>query len=160
VPFRHPDRSADLSTRIEFEVRERLEEALDYVCLDALVRDRKARGLPPPAADNPADRRAYGDNVLALLDRLSRELAAEVSPEDRRRTRAVETTADEQARGIAIQVALARRLPDYWQRFDAISTRFLAEISSTREGERDGAAPDDASGGESRSLFGRLFGRG
>jgi hypothetical protein len=160
VPFRHPDRSADLSARIEFEVRERLEEVLDYVCLDALVRDRKARGLPPPAADNPADRRAYSDNVLALLDRLSRELTAEMSPEERRRTGAAEATGDEQARGIALQVALARRLPDYWQRFDAISTRFLAEIPAARDGERGGAAPDGASGGESRGLLGRLFGRG
>jgi hypothetical protein len=160
VPFRHPDRSADLSARIEFEVRERLEEALDYVCLDALVRDRKARGLPPPTADNPADRRAYGDNVLALLDRLGRELAAELSPEERPRTGVAEVTGDEQARGIAVQVALARRLPDYWQRFDAISTRFLAEIPAAREGERGSAGPDGASGGESRGLLGRLFGRG
>ena len=52
MPFRHPDRSHDLATRIEFEVRERLEEAIDYVCLEALVRQRRARGLPPPAAEN------------------------------------------------------------------------------------------------------------
>jgi hypothetical protein len=160
MPFRHPDRSADLSTRIEYEVRERLEEALDYVCLDALVRDRKARGLPPPAADNPADRRAYGDNLLALLDRLSQALAAELSPEERRRTGAAEANGDEQARGIALQIALARRLPDYWQRFDAISMRFLAEVPAARDGERDGVAPDTASSGESRGLLGRLFGRG
>jgi hypothetical protein len=156
VPFRHPDRSADLRARIEFEVRERLEEALDYICLDALVRDRKARGLPPPAADNPADRRAYGDNVLALLDRLGRELAADLSPEERRRVDTAEAIGDEQARGLAMQVALARRLPDYWQRFEAISTRFLAEIPRVRDG--DGG--DASSGGESRGLLGRLFGRG
>jgi hypothetical protein len=160
VPFRHPDRSADLRARIEFEVRERLEEALDYICLDALVRDRTARGLPPPAADNPADRRAYGDNVLALLDRLGRELAAELSPEERRRVDTAEATGDEQARGLAVQVALARRLPDYWQRFEAISTRFLAEIPLVRDGDRDGDGGDASSGGESRGLLGRLFGRG
>jgi hypothetical protein len=156
VPFRHPDRSADLRARIEFEVRERLEEALDYICLDVLVRDRKARGLPPPAADNPADRRAYGDNVLALLDRLGRELAADLSPEERRRVDTAEAIGDEQARGLAMQVALARRLPDYWQRFEAISTRFLAEIPRVRDG--DGG--DASSGRESRGLLGRLFGRG
>jgi hypothetical protein len=160
VPFRHPDRSADLRARIEFEVRERLEDALDYVCLNALVQDRKARGLPPPAADNPADRRAYSDNVLALLDRLRQELAAELSPDERRRTGDPGTAGDEQARGIAAQVALARRLPDYWQRFEAISTRFLAEIPVVRDGERGVEARDGSSGGESRGLLGRLFGRG
>jgi hypothetical protein len=160
VPFRHPDRSADLRARIEFEVRERLEDALDYVCLNALVQDRKARGLPPPAADNPADRRAYSDNVLALLDRLRQELAAELSPDERRRTGDPGTAGDEQARGIAAQVALARRLPDYWQRFDAISTRFLAEMPAATDGERGGGAPRPASGGESGGLLGRLFRRG
>jgi hypothetical protein len=160
MPFRHPDRSADLSTRIEFEVRERLEEALDYVCLDALVRDRRARGLPPPATDSAADRRAYADNVLALLDRLRQELAAEMSPEERRRADAGEGNGDEQARGIALQVALARRLPDYWQRFDAISTRFLADMPTATDGERGGGAPRPASGGESGGLLGRLFRRG
>jgi hypothetical protein len=59
-----------------------------------------------------------------------------------------------------VQVALARRLPDYWQRFDAVSTRFLAEIPTARDGERGGEVPDGPSGGESRSLLGRLFGRG
>jgi hypothetical protein len=155
VPFRHPDRSADLSARIEFEVRERLEEALDYVCLDALVRERKARGLRPPVADSPEDRRAYTDTLLALLDRLRCELAAELSPEERRRT---ESPGDEQAPLIAVQVALARRLPDYWQRFEAISAAFLAEVpaASHREGGEAGGAP---SGREGRSLLGRLFGR-
>jgi hypothetical protein len=37
MPFRHPDRAANLQTRIEHEVRERLEEAIDFVCLEALV---------------------------------------------------------------------------------------------------------------------------
>ena len=37
MPFRHPDRAHDLGTRIDMEVRERLEEAVDFVCLEALV---------------------------------------------------------------------------------------------------------------------------
>jgi hypothetical protein len=156
VPFRHPDRSADLATRIEYEVRERLEEALDYVCLDALVRERKARGLPPPVADSPTDRRAYTDNVLALLSRLHRELTAELSAEERRKTATAETESDAQARLIAVQVALARRLPDYWQRFDAVSAGFLADASV----QRDGEPADGRSGGEGRCLLARLFGRG
>jgi hypothetical protein len=159
MPFRHPDRSADLSARIEFEVRERLEEALDYICLDALVRDRKARGLPPPAADNPDDRRAYTDNLLTLLRRLRQELTADLSPDERRRTGAAGAAGDEQPRLIAVQVALARRLPDYWQRFEAISTRFLADVPAARDGGGGGRATEAPSGGEGRGLLGRLFGR-
>jgi len=146
VPFRHPDRSHDLGTRIDLEVRERLEEAVDYVCLEALVRTRRARGLPPPAADSPADRRAYEANVLAFLRLLRQEVTASLSPEQQQKlARSATTPDDEQARLLAVQVALARLLPDYWQRLEAISTRYLAE-------------PDAPSRGEG-GLLARLFGR-
>jgi hypothetical protein len=138
MPFRHPDRSHDLDTRIGHEVRERLEEAIDFVCLDALVRGRQARGLPPPQAGNAADRAEYAENVLAFL----RLLAAEVSSGAVRGPAA----GDEQERLLTVQVAHARALPDYWQRFEALSARFLAE-----------PAP---SGGERRGVLARLFGRG
>jgi hypothetical protein len=145
MPFRHHDRSHDLQTRIELEVRERLEEAIDYVCLEALVRARHARDLPPPAADNPADRRAYTDQVLAFLRLLRRELTGDLDAEQQRRIAAVEAPGDEQARLLAVQVVLARLLPDYWQRFDAVRARYLAE-------------PPLESGRES-GLLARLFGR-
>jgi hypothetical protein len=156
MPFRHPDRSHDLVTRIEFEVRERLEEAVDYVCLEALVRDRRARGLPPPAADSDEDRRVYTDNVLTLLRRLGRELGP-VSPSGPPRAAApvAQAGGDEQARLIAAQVALARTLPDYWQRFEAISDEYLAG----RGGEADTAPTDATSGREGGGLLARLFGR-
>jgi hypothetical protein len=138
MPFRHPNRSHDLDTRIGHEVRERLEEAIDFVCLDALVRRRQARGLSAPQADNAADRAEYTQNVLAFL----RLLDAEVSSDPARRLAA----GDEQERLLSAQVAHARALPDYWQRFEALSARFLAE-----------PAP---SGGEGRGVLARLFGRG
>lgn len=154
MPFRHPDRSHDLDARIEFEVRERLEEAVDYVCLDALVRARRARGLPPPAADNPDDRRAYTANVLAFLELLRRELSAALSAQDQRKLPAPSADRDPQAHLIAVQVALARRLPDYWQRFEAVQTRYLASpVPPTAEAEAVGSR------GESRGLLARLFGR-
>ena len=149
MPFRHPDRSDDLAARIEFEVRERLEEAIDYVCLDALVRERRARGLPPPAADDAADRQAYTDKVLGFLRLLRRELTTAVSAEQQQRKAATEGPGGEQARLIAVQVALARMLPDYWQRFEAVSEGYLAGT----------ALLDGSSGGESRGLLARLFGR-
>jgi hypothetical protein len=138
MPFRHPNRSHDLDTRIGHEVRERLEEAIDFVCLDALVRNRQARGLPAPQTENATDRAEYTQSVLAFL----RLLDAEVSSETVRRPAA----GDEQERLLSAQVAHARALPDYWQRFEALSARFLAEPAS--------------SSGERRGVLARLFGRG
>jgi hypothetical protein len=153
MPFRHPDRSADLVVRIEYEVRERVEEAVDYVCLEALVRERRARGQAPPAADSADDRRAYTDNVLTFLGLLHRELTAALSAEEQRKAAGLaEAPGDEQARLITVQVAMARMLPDYWQRFEAVSGDYLAG----RSAGPSGAAP---SGGESRGLLARLFGR-
>jgi hypothetical protein len=154
MPFRHPDRSHDLVARIEYEVRERVEEAVDYVCLEALVRERRARGLAPPAADSVDDRRAYTDNVLAFLRLLHRELTGTLSA-DAQRKAAAEGSADEQAGLIVLQVTMARTLPDYWQRFAAVSDDYLA-------GRRPGsveAAPTGHSGRESGGLLARLFGR-
>lgn len=145
MPFRHPDRSADLTARIEYEVRERLEEAVDYVCLEALVRERRARGLPPPATDSTDDRRRYTANVLTFLRLLQRELTPALDPDEARKAAAaIETADDEQTRLIALQVAMARRLPNYWQRFEAISGGYLAGQSA-------------ASGREGRGLLARLF---
>jgi hypothetical protein len=134
MPFRHPDRSHDLGTRIEHEVRERLEEAIDFVCLEALVNARRARGATAPVADNPTDRAEYQAHVSAFLRRLAAELGG--TPQ---------TRASDDARLLAQQVTLARTLPDYWQQFEVLSARYLSEPS--------------ASGGERRGVLARLFGR-
>lgn len=148
MPFHHPDRSHGLGTRIEMEVRERLEEAIDYVCLERLVRQRRARGLPAPVADSDADRAEYHATVRALLIRLAADVRDD-APDD-----AVAGSGDDEAAGLlAAQVRLARALPDYWQRFEAISTRFIADAS------RDGAA-EAPSGRDRRGLLARLFDRG
>jgi hypothetical protein len=146
MPFRHPDRSHDLRTRIDYEVRERLEEAIDFVCLDALVRARKARGLPPPAADSDADRTEYSAHVLSFLKLLDTHLATNVADGPRRATQSPREP-DERERLLADQLALAKSLPDYWQRFELMGARYLAE-------------PAPPSGGERRGVLARLFGRG
>jgi len=138
MPFRHPDRSHDLRTRIDYEVRERLEEAIDFVCLEALVSARKAQGLAAPVAESDADRKEYTAHVLAFLRFLDAELGA---------TARATAEPDEQARLLAGQLALAKTLPDYWQRFETLRDRYLAE-------------PAPPSGGERRSVLARLFGRG
>jgi hypothetical protein len=153
MPFRHPDRSHGLGTRIELEVRERLEEAVDYVCLEALVRARRAGGLPAPVADNAADRREYTEHVHAFLVQLERELSAGLDATQRGRLPAAPPAGDEETRLMSVQVALARLLPDYWQRFDLVRARYLAEPASPR-------TPADRSGSEGRGLLARLFGRG
>lgn len=132
MPFRHPNRAHDLATRIEHEVRERLEEAIDFVCLEALVNARRASGGPAPVADSAADRAEYQSHVSAFLRLLTRELRAAEAPP----ARGVVTGDDAQL--LARQVTLARSLPDYWQRFEALSARYLAEPpeSSSQRGSR------------------------
>jgi hypothetical protein len=157
VPFRHPDRSADLAARIEFEVRERVEEAVDHACLEALVRGRRARGLPAPVADSPADKQAYEAGVVTFLRLLQHEIAAGLAPEARRKLDAPVSADDEESRLVTVQVRLARTLPDYWQRFDAIRARYLAEAA--QQDPSGSGPPDVRSGGEGRGLLARLFGR-
>jgi hypothetical protein len=134
MPFRHPDRSHDLGTRIQIEIRERLEEAVDFVCLEALVTTRRAAGRPAPVADSTADRAAYQAHVTAFLRLLDTELGSgDAGP-----------SGGDDARLLATQVARARTLPDYWQQLETLSARYLAEPAS--------------SGGERRSMLARLFG--
>ena len=157
MPFRHPDRTHDLITRIDAEVRERLEEAVDFVCLEALVQERRRRGLPPPAADSTTDRRDYLANVSAFLTLLQGELTADLTSDQRERLSAATAgSCDGETRLVTAQVVLARLLPDYWQRFDAVRARYLDGAGTQRE--RDSAGGE--SGREGRSLLARLFGRG
>jgi hypothetical protein len=146
VPFRDPD-AGNLSTRIVAELRQRIEDALDAACLDTLVRTREARGLPLPAADSPRDREEYRDTVRQLLERLEAHFVTSLEAELLAKLeRARREVADPEARAVAVQVALARELPDYWQRFDAVRLRYAEECA--------------ASGGQSRGLLRRLFARG
>ncbi|PYM12991.1 MAG: hypothetical protein DMD81_22410 [Candidatus Rokuibacteriota bacterium] len=139
------DEPFDLSARIDAELRSRIEDAVDFVCLDAMVHAREATGARPPAADDPRDREEYLARVVAFLELLRVELAGQLTPEQRRRLgNALSTDARNVDAALRAQVALAKELPDYWQRFDAIRKR-----------------PGDAapSGGESRRLLDWLLGR-
>ena len=144
---RDPSQSAGLSARIDAQLRERLEEAVDFVCLDALVQRRQALGLPPPAADNPQDREEYTQSVRTFLERLKAALLPDLAAESRAKVAAADAApGDEDARLLGVHVVLARELPEYWQRFEAARTAYTAE--------------QVASGGERRGMLGRLFGRG
>jgi len=146
-PRRDAGEPRDLSARIEAELRERIEEAVDFACLDALVAGRRARGLPAPVADSARDREEFTRSVRAFLERLREAIAVGLTPEQREKVdAAADATGDPTRRLLAVQVALAKTLPDYWQRFEASRASYL------------GAEP--ASGGQRRSLLRRLFGRG
>lgn len=142
APFGHGG-PADLRTRLDAELRERIEDAVDFVCLDALVQSRRARGLPAPAADSPSDREEFARSVREFLERLGAEIPHGLSDEQRRKLAGAARAVD---RLVAVQVTLAKELPDYWQRFEAVGASYAGE------------AP--ASGGERRSLVDRLLGRG
>jgi hypothetical protein len=146
VPFRtRPDQPRDLKRLIDTEVRERIEDAVDYVSLDVLVQRRRASSLPPPASDNDRDRAEFAAEVRAFLERLLTDLLPQADPETRRKAeQGGEAGAHATARLVAAQVTLARALPDYWQRFEVTRAAFTGERL--------------ASGGEGRSRLRRLLG--
>jgi hypothetical protein len=146
MPFRTPPGARrDLLSLIDAELRDRIEEAVDHGCLEAMVSARRAHGTPLPKADDVHDREEFTATVRALLERLRDEIPADAD-EAVRGTSEVDSHADEEWRLLALQVARAKTLPDYWQRFDAARVRFTAEYV--------------ASGGARRGVLGRLFGRG
>jgi hypothetical protein len=137
----------DLGRRIDAELRTRIEDAVDHVCLASMVNARQARGEAAPVPDNPHDRQEYMARVGAFLERLRAEIMRGLAQEERERLGpALERQADEIDAAIAIQVSLAKALPDYWQRFDAVRLGPGADL--------------DVSRGEPRSLLDRLLGRG
>ena len=144
---RDPNQPAALNDRIEAQLRERLEEAVDFVCLGALVERRRALGLPAPRADSTSDRAEFTQSVRAFLGELLAAIAPGLDDGQRRKVAAAEQApGDEMHRLLGVHVALARELPDYWQRFKAArATYTAARVKSGRE--RGG-------------LLGRLFGRG
>ncbi|SRR6266852_2303278 len=143
---RDPNQPADLNARIDAQLRERLEEAVDFVCLDALVKRRQALSLPPPHTDSTRDREEFTQSVHAFLTELWNAIAPTLSDGQRQKIAAAERVpGDETQRLLGMHVALARELPDYWQRFEAGRTVYAEHL---------------ASGGERRGLLGRLFGGG
>jgi hypothetical protein len=133
-----------LAVRVEIELRARIEDALDYACLDAMVRARKAEGAPPPLPDNATDRAEYLSRVSAFMERVRAELVPTLTDEQRRRLGATVSRRPANVdAALAAQIALAKELPDYWQRLDAIR-------------QRDGALD---SGSEHRTLLDWFLGR-
>jgi hypothetical protein len=153
---RDPAQGQTLRSRIDAQIVERIEEAVDFVCLDALVESRRAHGLADPVADDAQDRAAFEHGVRTFLEHLERSLLPALTPEQRRQVPGDGESRSEPER-VAIQVALAKALPDYWQRFDEIRAVYTAQMIASPA--RPGPV-EPPSGSERRSRLRRLLGGG
>ena len=117
-PHQHHD-PRGLVARIEAQIRERLEEAVEMAGLKLMVDLRARNGLPAPETSSERDRREFEAISAALLAHLRDAFHAELGADDRVALEQSEAgQPGERDRLLAGQVLLARRLPDYWQRFE------------------------------------------
>jgi hypothetical protein len=122
-PHQHGD-GRGLIERIQAQLRDRIEEAVEMAALKLMVDLRAATGRPAPESTSGADRAEFEATVRAMLGWLRGVYAADL-PELRPGLAEAEAAAGgEPARLLAGQVWLARRLPDYWQRFERYQRQF------------------------------------
>jgi hypothetical protein len=140
----------DLIARVDAEVRDRIGDAVDFAGLESLVHARRAGGLPAPAADSTLDRAEFDRRVETFLTRLGNAMLPALDDRQRHSLAAAERVAgDRLAQLIAVQVALAKLLPDYWQRFEQVRVGYAQETGE----------PSPASGRDRPSWLDKLFGR-
>ena len=140
----------DLIARVDAEVRNRIVEAIDFVCLESMVQARRVGGLPAPAADSARDRAEFDRRVETFLARLGDTMRASLDAEQQRSLAASGRAAgDRLAQLIAVQVALAKLLPDYWQQFEQVRVESALETD----------VPVPASGRDRPGWLDRLLGR-
>jgi hypothetical protein len=126
-PHQHGD-ARGLMERIEAQLRERIEEAVEMAALKLMVDRRTATGRPAPESTSTADRGEFEAGARALLAWLRDVYAAELPPDLRPSfDQAEAAVGDEAARLLAGQVWLARRLPDYWQRFERYQQQYALQ---------------------------------
>ena len=129
-PHQHGD-PRGLIERIHAQLRDRIEEAVEMAGLELLVHLRRRDGQPAPETSSAADRREFEQTARDLLLHLREAFHAELGAEERAALEQAEAPADERACLLAGQALLARRLPDYWQRFEThraayVQARLLA----------------------------------
>jgi hypothetical protein len=113
--------------RIQAQLRERIEEAVEMAALKLMVDLRSASGRPAPESTSSADRAEFEATARATLAWLREAYLADLPAELRAGFEEAEAAAGEPARLLSGQVWLARRLPDYWQRFEAYQRRYAEE---------------------------------
>ncbi len=126
---RNPDDPRGLLERIDAQLRERLEEAVDFACLDLLVQLRRQHGRALPEEQNEKDRQEFKGLVREFLTYLREAYWTSLAGADQKTATEAEAGAghEELQRLVAVQVVLAKRLPDYWQRFEALRAAFARE---------------------------------
>jgi hypothetical protein len=114
------DRQQGLKARIDGVIHERLQQAIEAACLDTLIETRRRSGRSMPADDSAADRNEFQALIAELLELLEASILPAAEPEQR--PRLVLPRRERPGRHASLmttQVALAKLLPDYWQRFEA-----------------------------------------
>jgi hypothetical protein len=126
-PHQHGD-PRSLIERIQAQLRERIEEAVEMAALKLMVDLRAAAGRPAPEGTSPADRAEFEATARAALAWLRDAYVAELpAPLRLPYEQAEAAAADEPARLLTGQVWLARRLPDYWQRFERYQRQYAEQ---------------------------------
>jgi hypothetical protein len=126
-PHQHGD-ARNLMERIQAQLRERIEEAVEMAALKLMVDLRAATGRPAPESTSSTDRAEFEATARAALVWLREAYLADLPVELRPGFDEAEAAASgEPARLLSGQVWLARRLPDYWQRFEAYQRRYAEE---------------------------------
>jgi hypothetical protein len=117
-PHQHQD-PRGLVERIEAQIRDRIEEAVEMTGLKLLVDLRARDGRPAPVTSSEADRKEFEAIAVDLLSYVSAAFGADLDEAARDEIQHAETRHQgERDRLLAGQVYLARRLPDYWQRLE------------------------------------------
>jgi hypothetical protein len=126
---RNPEDPRNLGERLDAVIVERLEEAADFVCLDLMIQLRRRHGRPLPEAASEKDREEFKGLVREFLRYLHQAFPCPLSEADRQQVSQAEARAggEETRRLVAVQVWLARQLPDYWQRFEVVRADFARE---------------------------------
>lgn len=135
--FRHQHGDPrSLCERIEAQIRERIDEAVEMAGLELLVELRRRDHRPAPEEGNARDREEFRAMAESLLAHLDQALRASLSEDERQgfeRARAAD--ADARGRMLSGQVFLAKRLPDYWQRFEVHRAAFAERgLGATGQG--------------------------
>ena len=130
-PHQHHD-PRGLRDRIEAQLRDRIEEAVHMAGLKLMADLRERRGGPAPDASSDVDRRESERIAAELLAHLHNAFRADLVDEERAELERVEAGSQgRRERVLAGQAFLARRLPDYWQRFEAHQAAYIAERLET-----------------------------
>jgi hypothetical protein len=118
--FRHQHGDPQsLRERIDAQLRERIEEAVEMAGLSLMVERRKREQRPLPQEDNTRDREEFRAMAEDLLEHLHTAFLDALPTADRQAADAAAPDAGgARAQRLAVQVLLAKRLPDYWQRFE------------------------------------------